>query len=71
MLEKKINLRRIEFIFTDDQIHEECHCEYNLIITEDGQEISRQNHRSMEKTADAIGTISAAKTYVQPEEPII
>ena len=71
MLEKKLSLRRIEFVFTDDQIHEDCHCEYNLIITENGTEITRQTHREVEKSAYAIKTISAAKTYVQPEDPII
>ena len=68
MLEKKLSLRRIEFVFTDGEIHDECYYDYNLIIIEDGAEISRQTHREVGKSAEAKDLVYQAKTYVQPED---
>jgi hypothetical protein len=47
MLEKKVNLRKLEFTFSDDMLHKICHFEYAISILEDGQEISRSNHREI------------------------
>ena len=68
MLEKKMSLRRVEFIFTDGKIHDDCYCEHEMIISEDGKEISRQTHRYVEKSAETRNMVAVSESYVPPRE---
>ena len=63
-LEKKKNLRRIEFTFTDGEVHPQCHCVYENTIMEDGVELMRKNHREVEDIDQHIEKIKNAKRYV-------
>lgn len=47
VLEKKSNLRKVEFTFTDGKIHPECICEYNIIIMDDSKQIAQSKHREV------------------------
>ena len=68
MLEKKINLRSVEFVFTDDQVHASCNCEYQIVITEDGKEISRNTFRESSTIEQSRDLILTAQTYVHPTD---
>lgn len=67
-LEKLKKLRQIEIIFTDDQIHPTAHCLYNIIIEEDGKEISRSNHRENMKFEEVKALLESSQVYVYPED---
>lgn len=70
-LVKKQQLRKMEFVFTEDKVHPTVHCLYNIIIEEDGVEISRMNHRENGTLADMKTALNAAAEYVEPplQEP--
>lgn len=44
-LEKKRMLRKVEFTLTDNEVHPVCHCEYQDIVFEDGNELARSTER--------------------------
>ena len=67
MLEKFRKLRKIEFTFTDDQVHPDCHYVYDDVVLEDGVELMKKTHREVKPSSDAVGLASAAKTYVHPD----
>ena len=62
-LEKKRQLRKMEFTFTDEKVHPDCHCEYHNVILEDGVEISRSKHREVENHADVMKRLQACELY--------
>jgi len=66
-LEKKKKLRRIEITFTDDCVHPECHCVYEIAIEEDGQEIAKRIHREVHKATDIIENLPLKKLYVSKD----
>ena len=49
-LEKKKKLRKIEFTFDNDQMLENCHCEFYICIEEDGKEIAKTKLREVHDT---------------------
>ena len=69
-LAKSTVLRKIEFVFTDADVHDVCHYEYNDIITDSGVEIARTVRREAMPTAPAITALQAANTYVYPAPTI-
>lgn len=66
-LEKTKELRKVEFIFTNGEVNPVCHCLYNIVIKEDGKEISRTNHRENGAVVDMKTMLNSAKEYVQVE----
>lgn len=67
MIEKKQILRKLEFTFTEDMVHPECHCAYENQIVEDGQVISRSNHREVKSCDEMKRFLSECECYVHPE----
>ena len=67
MLEKKKKLRRIEITFTDDYVHPDCHCVYEISVEEDGSEIAKRVHREVHKTVNIIEDLLLRKMY-SPKE---
>lgn len=66
-LEKKKQLRKMEYVFTEGEVHPTVHCLYHIIIEEDGVEISRTNHRENCKLGDMKSMLNSSKMYVHPE----
>ena len=69
MLEKKRLLKRIEFTFVDDKIHESCHCVYDDCVMEDGVRIAGTNHREAMTSNDVMATLAGYEKYV-PQESV-
>lgn len=67
-LEKKKNLRKLEFIFTDGEINPVCHCEYEICIIEDSQEIAKSKHRENMDVKEAKAMIQDAKVLANRVE---
>ena len=67
-LEKQKKLRKIELIFTEDELNPICHCEFDIIILEDGKEIQRKKHRENEDVDLMKEKIAKSKKYSYPEE---
>lgn len=65
MLEKKIKLRKMDLIFTEDEVHQFCHCEYDVIVLEDGVEIARSSDRRRMDVSEA--KLMVANASVRPE----
>ena len=63
VIEKTRKLRRVEFTFTDEEVHPKCHCAYQDCITEDGNELMKKNHREVEDTDKYIDHLQKAKKY--------
>jgi len=66
-LSKKRELRKAEFVFSDGEVHPIVHCLYHIIVEEDGEEISRSNHRENARLGEIKELINSAKEFVQPE----
>jgi len=66
VLEKQKKLRKIELIFTDDEINSTVHCEYDIKILEDGEEVYKRKHRENAKFSELKSKIADAKIYVDP-----
>lgn len=64
MLQKRKELRKVEFTFTDSKIHPECHVEYNMIITEDDKEIAITKSREVKSLIDVKEIIQSSKEFV-------
>ena len=67
MLEKQRKLRKVEFVFTDDEVNPVSHCEYDIIILEDGVEIARTKERENKSVSEMRTMVSQAKEMGQPE----
>ena len=67
MLEKKRVLRKIEFTFTDDKVHPDCHYAYEDVVIEDGVELIKKTHREVNPSIEAKSLVSVAKEYVHPK----
>jgi len=70
MLEKKKKLRKIEFTFTDEEVNSVCHCLYEIQILEDGQEISKSNHRENKSCIEMQAFIAGCEIYEHPKQDI-
>lgn len=66
-LEKKRYLRRVEFTFTDDEVHPQCHHEYVTVILEDGKEVARSNERDVVDSVESMRMCAAKKVRKMPE----
>ena len=66
-LEKKKQLRNIEFTFTNGEVHPECHCVYHEVIEEDGMEIAKNVLREVNDSADTLSILNQKEQYIQPE----
>lgn len=69
-LSKEKKLRKMEIIFSDGEINPICHCEYDTIILEDGEEIHRKKHRENMEILDAKRMVQEAKLMQPTEEQI-
>ena len=67
-LEKQKKLRKVELIFTDGEVNPVCHCEYEICIMEDGQEISKSRHRENMDVKEAKKMIQDAKVLANRAE---
>jgi transposase len=65
MLEKKKSLRKIEFTFTDGEVHDYAHAEYITEVIEDGVAIATHKDRNVLKLDEAKESLS--KTKVRQE----
>ena len=63
-IEKSKKLRKIELIFTNDKVHDVCHCVYDIIIVEDGNEIARSTHRSNRKIGELKELINKSEIFM-------
>ena len=66
-IEKKRKLRRLEFTFTDGEVHPVCHCAYEDCVVEDGVELMKKNHREVEDTDKYIDHLKNSKKHKHPE----
>lgn len=66
-LEKLRKLRQVEIIFTDDQVHDTCHCLYKKSVLEDGVEIASSNERQTSTLDDIKTLLDKSEVYVPPE----
>lgn len=66
-LEKLRKLRQIEVIFTDDKVHDTCHCVYNTIILEDGVVILSSNDRQTSTLDEIKALLDSSEVYVHPD----
>jgi hypothetical protein len=66
-LEKSRKLRQVEVIFTDDKVHDTCHCVYRTSVEEDGVEIASSNERQTSTLADIKTLLDESEVYVHPE----
>ena len=67
MLEKQTVLRKLEFTFTEHKVNPECHCAYEIQIVEDGQVISKSNHREVKPMEEMKKFLCECECYVHPE----
>lgn len=67
-LKKSKKLRKVEIVFTDDQIHSRCHCLYHVKVMEDGVEIMKSNKRETSTIEEIKALIDSSETYIHPEE---
>ena len=67
VLEKIRKLRRMEYTFTDGEVHPNCHMVYEEIIEEDGVEITKTISREVEDAVTQRTDLAARKVYVHPD----
>lgn len=65
-LEKQTTIRKIEFVFTDDQIHPEANVLFVDVILEDGIAISTTNRTAKASSEDAKQLLRGKTTYTRP-----
>ena len=65
VLEKNKALRKVEFIFTDDQIHEVAFYEFDNKIMEDGVMIQSQKSREQVDYETARTLVNSSDPFVQ------
>lgn len=70
MIEKQRKLRKIEMVFTDDQVNPIVHCEYDVIIFEDGIELFRKKQRENAEASKIKDMIAKSKIYASIENAI-
>jgi len=67
VLEKRRELRRMEYTFTDDKLHPVCHCMYQDCIYDDGELVASSNLREVCDAQTCISDMSKKSVYVYPE----
>ena len=66
-LVKYTKLRQVEVIFTDGEVHDTCHCVYQISVEEDGVEIASSNERQTQTLDDIKTLLDTSDVYVPPE----
>jgi len=64
-LEKKRNLRQIEFVFADGKLLPDCHCLYHNLVEEDGKVIAKTNERENVSNKAALKLIIDAPVFIE------
>lgn len=69
-LSKKISLKKLEFNFIEDKVCPECHYLYEIQILEDGQLISKSDHREIRSLDEMKQLLNSCEYYVSQEEQL-
>lgn len=67
-LEKKKNLRKVEFTCTNNECHPSAHLQYDIVVLENGREVASSVHRETVARKDALEMVQRMEEYVYPEE---